>query len=127
MERGADARSVDHRAQRRFAGALDAHGALCALDGRLLDVARQLADDAKDVEHSKSPFFTVTVGRLAFAVGDTATALDCARRVLESAGVDAVSTCAALDLQGRVLDLAGDATMPQRRGADSNRSPPKPA
>ncbi|MDX6414617.1 MAG: hypothetical protein QOH23_2027, partial [Gaiellaceae bacterium] len=81
--------------------------ARCALDGRLLDIARKLADDAKDVQHGESPFFTVTVGRLAFAAGDNATALGCAARVLESAGVDAVSTCAALDLQGRVLHLAG--------------------
>jgi len=81
--------------------------ARCALDGRLLDVARQLADDANHVEHGRSPFFTVTVGRLALAAGDTATALDCASRVLEPADVDAVSACAALDLQGRVLDMIG--------------------
>lgn len=81
--------------------------ARCALDGRLLDVARQLADDAKDVELSHAPFFDITVGRLAFAAGDTTTALECAQRALDASGDDAVSACAAFDLRARALDFAG--------------------
>jgi DNA-binding CsgD family transcriptional regulator/tetratricopeptide (TPR) repeat protein len=81
--------------------------ARCALDGRLLDVVRELAHDATDVERGHSPFFDVTVGRLAVAIGDTTTALECARRAIDAAGDDAVSACAAFDLKARALDLTG--------------------
>jgi DNA-binding CsgD family transcriptional regulator/tetratricopeptide (TPR) repeat protein len=83
--------------------------ARCALDGRLLGVARELAHDAEDedVALSQAPFFDVTVGRLACAAGDTATALESAHRALELAGGDAAVACAALDLEARALDLAG--------------------
>ena len=79
--------------------------ASCALDDRRLDVARRLADDARQLP--PSPFVDVTAGRLAFASGDTTTALECARRALDAAGEDAVSACAAFDLQARALDLLG--------------------
>jgi len=79
--------------------------ASCALDDRQLDVVRELAEDAGEL--AQSPFADVTVGRLAFATGDTATALTCARRALDAADGDAVTACAALDLQGRALDLVG--------------------
>ncbi len=81
--------------------------ARCALDGRFLDVARDLARYANDVERGHSPFFDVTVGRLAVAIGDTTTALKCARRALDAAGDDAISACAAFDLKARALDLSG--------------------
>ena len=47
--------------------------ASCALDDRQLDVARRLADDARQL--ASSPYVDVTAGRLAFATGDTTTAL----------------------------------------------------
>jgi DNA-binding NarL/FixJ family response regulator len=79
--------------------------ASCALDDRQLDVARRLSEAATEL--AASPFVHVTAGRLAFAIGDTTTALACAARALDAAAEDAVSACAALDLQGRALDLVG--------------------
>ena len=107
--RWTDALALDHALTARSGYSPDRwmRMARCALDGRLLDTARQLAHDATDVERGHSPFFDVTVGRLAVASGDTTTALACARRAIEAAGDDAVSACAAFDLEARALDLMG--------------------
>jgi DNA-binding CsgD family transcriptional regulator/tetratricopeptide (TPR) repeat protein len=78
-----------------------------ALDARLHDVVQELAGEAKELGRDRSPFFDVTVGRLACATGDTATALECAGRALAAAEADASIACAALDLQARTLDLLG--------------------
>jgi DNA-binding CsgD family transcriptional regulator/tetratricopeptide (TPR) repeat protein len=81
--------------------------ARCALDERLIDVARELADVAGRVEANRTPFFDVTVGRLAVANGDVATALECAARALGESDDDAVTASAALDLRARALEFAG--------------------
>jgi DNA-binding CsgD family transcriptional regulator len=79
--------------------------ASCALDDRQLDVVRRLAADAGDL--SESPFVDVTIGRLAYATGDTTAALERASSALDAADGDAAGACAALDLQARSLDLLG--------------------
>lgn len=81
--------------------------ARCALDGRLLEVARQLASAAAGLEGWSSSFYDVTVGRLALAIGDTTHALECAQRAIATAGDDAASACAAFDLEARALDFDG--------------------
>ena len=91
--------------------------ARCALDERLIDVARELADVAGRVEANRTPFFDVTVGRLAVANGDVATALECAARALDESGDDAVTASAALDLRARARSTSpAGATRPRPRG-----------
>jgi class 3 adenylate cyclase/tetratricopeptide (TPR) repeat protein len=107
--RWSDALAIDQATAARSGHSTDRwiRLARCALDGRLLDVARDLAHEVTALSVPRSPYFDVTVGRLACATGDTATALDCARRALAAAGADASTACAALDLEARTLDLLG--------------------
>jgi DNA-binding NarL/FixJ family response regulator/tetratricopeptide (TPR) repeat protein len=80
--------------------------AQCALDGRLLDVARALAADATAIADD-SPFVAITIGRLASVDGDAERALACAQRALDQAGSDPLTACAALDLQARTFEFLG--------------------
>jgi DNA-binding CsgD family transcriptional regulator/tetratricopeptide (TPR) repeat protein len=82
--------------------------ARCALDARLLDIARGVADRATQ-EGDDSPLVTVLIGRLSLSDGDVITALACAERALAAASQseDAGATCAAIDLQARAFDGAG--------------------
>lgn len=79
----------------------------CALDARMLDLVRSLLATAGSVPGVPPSFQAVAIGRLALAEGDTARAIDCARRAFAAASEDALTASAALDLEARALDLAG--------------------
>lgn len=80
----------------------------CALDARMLDLVRSLLVAAGSVPGIPPSFQAVAVGRLALAEGDTSRAIDCARRAFGQAAGDPLSASAALDLEARALDLAGE-------------------
>ncbi|HEU5003328.1 MAG TPA: AAA family ATPase [Actinomycetota bacterium] len=78
----------------------------CALDARMPDLVRSLLS-AGDLEGIPPAFREFAIGRLALVEGDTSRAIECARRAFAAAGDDALTASAALDLEARALDLAG--------------------
>jgi DNA-binding NarL/FixJ family response regulator len=82
--------------------------ATCAMEAGRLDLAAALVERA--VEHGdRSPSIDVVAGRIALMGGDAESALTSAERALAAATAesDPAAACAALDLKGRALDVAG--------------------
>ncbi len=107
--RWSDALAVDQNTVTRRGQSTDRwmRMARCALDSRLIHLARSLTNEAAGFGEP-SPFFAVTVGRLELFDGDAGSALTRADRVLaSSAGLDPSVLCGALDLRGRALDFLG--------------------
>src|SRR5205823_6958636 len=79
-----------------------------ALDGRLLDTARDLAE-AVPADGATSAYVDVTLGRLELAGGDAAAALARADAAIERArhAGDPASECGGHDLRARALDFLG--------------------
>lgn len=83
--------------------------ARCALDARRLDLVRSLLASAGSAGGIPPAFVEVATGRLALADGDTSRAIHCARTAFSRTSIgDPETACAALDLEARAHDLAGD-------------------
>src|SRR5262249_39717230 len=80
--------------------------AQCALDARLIERARALLDDARDLDDDHA-FVHVTLGWLALSAGDVEQAFACAGRARTLGADDARAMVAALDLEARTFDIAG--------------------
>ncbi|MEP6661152.1 MAG: AAA family ATPase [Acidimicrobiales bacterium] len=81
--------------------------ASCALDAGRPEVADAIIAVALQ-NGEGTPELMLAAGRAALVRGDAQEALDCARRVLESATAGIDARLAALDLEGRAFDFLGD-------------------